>query len=448
MTLKEIFLSINFLSAISIGSATASIEIKLAESGESQHQVKVLIGVMPETDTDLMQLAQATAKVISSSKQFLVDVTGFDQLKNQQEIGDIFNKKYSLVIFLNHTLDKQAIEWRLYDSSDASMVKGKKIYKRGSLERGWAYQLADDLWQAMTNQPSSFSSKLAYIKRKKDMFGRPISAVCICDFDGSHETELARTGGMLVGVHWNNSVQYPKLCISEFTKFNVRLVAFDLSGRKQTVLETPGTCVGISFSPDNNQAVYCKSGEIWHYRFDAEKKRGVHRLVIKNDGKNTSPILLHSSDIIFCSDAEMLFKQATGASNKRRVPKIYYYHADTKKTDLLTRDGYCVSPAYNSANNKIVFAKRINGTMQLCTYNLKNQKQEQLTHDAANKTDCTWSACGTQIYYCYEAPKTHRIAVMHAGLKTTKFLTPAAEYCLSPAASPVFATYPVIKGKI
>jgi Tol biopolymer transport system component len=419
-----------------------ALEIKLAEQTSNYKKEKVLISVMPREDSDLYTIAKELARALSSSKQFGVDVNSVDQIKQQEDIVDTAHKKYSMVVFLNQSSDKQAIEWRLYDASDARMVKGKKVYKRGTLERGWAYQLADDIWPAMTHQPSSFLSKIAYVKRKKDQFSRSVSAICIADFDGSHEEEIARTPSTLVGLHWNNNIEYPQLCLSEFTRFNVRLISFDLQGHKKTLLDTPGTCVGISFSKDNSQAIYCKSGEIWHYRFDPVRKKSVHELVIKNDGKNTSPLLLESGDIIFCSDSAQLLREVDEPVRKKRIPKIFYYHAHNKKIDILTKDGYCVAPTYCAQNNKIAYSKQINGVMQLCVYNLNTQKHEQITQDAGNKTDSAWSACGTYIIYCYQQGKINRIGRLHVSLKQNKFVTAATDFCISPATSPLFVYYP------
>lgn len=422
--------------------AQADLEIKIAQEHTGLNQEKLLIGVMPSADTELFEIAKIAARAIGSSKQFAVDVHYFDEIKNQAEIRDILNKKYALVIFVNQSADKKAIEWRLYDSSDASMVKGKKMYKRGTHKRGFAYQLADDIWSAMMHEPSSFTSKLAFIKRKKDQFSRPVSIVCMTDCDGSHEEEVAQTYNTLIGLHWNNNIDYPQLCISEFTRFNVRLISFDLQGNKRTLLDTPGTCVGISFSKDNNQAVYCKSGEIWHYIYNKEQKKGMHTLRIKNDGKNTSPILLESGDIIFCSDSRALLQESGHINGKKRIPKIYYYQAQSKKSSLLTKDGYCVAPAYCAMNNKVAYSKQVKGVMQLFVLDLNTNKHEQLTNDIGDKTDGVWSACGTYLFYCYHQGNINRIVRLHVTLNQKKFLTNSHEFCVSPAASPLFVVFP------
>lgn len=395
---------------------------------DSDHQslkapMKLLVAVASDND-ELTQLAKIIQDNLQRSGQFIVTLDIQEHPKTKAEIKKIFSSGYSLVTFLNHTDNNKAFEWRLYDAAEAHMVKGKKTPKSASL-RSQANVLSDELWYALTHQPSSFSSKIAYTKRLTGSH-RHQSSICLCNIDGSDNQTFIATPGSYVGLYWHTDGIGPLLFCSEFTRFNVRLISFTPSAQKKIVLDLNGTCVGISLSADTSKAIYCRSGDIWLYAYDTVTKKGTHKCLIKNDGKNVSPTLLPNGDIIFCSDSRQL-------SPKSKGPHIYLYSASKDTTEPLTKDGFCVGPAYCPRTQKLAYSKRVNGTMQIYVYDMKTKQHSQLTTDKSDKLDCCWSPCGTYLAFCYQQNRTSRIATMHATLKKRFYITPENEYCSCPA---------------
>lgn len=404
-----------------------------AEGGRCE-AMSLLLAVTPETDTELWRIAEIVSENLKRSGQFVVTVKGFKLPDTQSALKQLFDKRYPLEIFLNQSDDKRSIEWRLYDVHDEQLVKGMKYIKKGKLLHGYADNLADELWPVLTKQASSFSSKIGYVKRTNTTSKRQRSIVCISSTDGSHEQEIIKTPGTYVGLYWHHDKKHPCLFCSEYTRYNVRFISSSLQGKKNVVLNLKGTCVGISVSHDNNKAIYCRSGTIWHYSYDSVEKKAVHRPIIKNDGKNFSPTLLENGDIIFCSDSRSLRKGHPSATG----PQIYRFNVADKSVSMLTGDGYCVGPSYCARNQKIAYSKRMNGTMQLWVYDCRTQQQQQLTFDKGNKIDCCWSPCGNFLVFCYREGRKSRIAVMHVVMKKRTFITPAHEHCTCPCWSPVF----------
>ncbi|GAG24868.1 unnamed protein product, partial [marine sediment metagenome] len=256
----------------------------------------------------------------------------------------------------------------------------------------------------------------------------------------SHEQVVIPKLGSYVSLYWHDDIAHPCLFCSEFTKYNVRFASTNLKGRRSTVLNLKGTCVGISVSHDNNKAVYCRSGTIWLYTYNPKTKQGIHKVLISNEGKNFSPTLLPAGDVLFCSDAPSLKKGKTDS----RGPKIYRYNAKDRSSTLLTKEGYCVGPSYCVQNGKLAFSKRINGVMQLFVYDTKLNKETQLTFDPGNKIDCSWSPCGRYIVFCYQRERTSRVVVIHVAMKHRTYITSAHEFCTCPAWSPVYSEVPVV----
>lgn len=403
----------------------------------------LLLGVSAAEDKELMSIAQILAKNLERTGQFTVTVKVIKEPSKKSDLENLFEKGYPLQIFLHHDEDKKSIGWRLYDAADQHLVRGKKCPKRGAFAHGYADNLADEIWPVLTSQPSSFSSKLAYVK-KRTLPGqkeRQSSIVCVANSDGSHEQAIIPQMGTYVSLYWHYDKNNPCIFCSEFTRHNVRFASANFFGQKRTILDLKGTCVGISLS-EANKAAYCRSGTIWEYSYDPITKQASHRILIANEGNNVSPILLPSGDIIFCSDAPSLVK-----GTKSGGPKIYSYSARDKSITPLTKEGYCVGPSYSKVHGKLAYSKRLNGVMQLFVYDPVKQTDTQITFDGGNKIDCCWSPCGKYLVFCYRAGRTSRIAVMHVGLKKRYYITPAHEQCSSPSWSPLYDEVPVVKSQ-
>ena len=410
--------------------------LEMTIDGIKQDALGLLIAVCPEDDKSLMEVAQLLKQNLQRSDQFRVVIRACELPTTTVALKKGLDKNYPLTLFLSQADD--TIEWRLYDVHDGAIIKGKRCKKRGSLLHGYADNLADELWPVLTKQPSSFTSKIAYVKRKGASGKKPSSVVCIAHSDGTHEQELIKTPGTYVSLYWHQDKEHPCLFCSEFTRFNVRFISVGLNGSKRVVLNVEGTCVGISVAHKKNKAVYCRSGNIWHYGYDPKEKKSLHSVLIANEGKNVSPTLLENGDVIFCSDARSLKKgypKATG-------PQICLYKDGA--IELLTDEGYNVGPSYCPSADKIAYSKKIDGLMQLCILDRKTKKEEQVTFDAGNKVDCCWSPCGNYLLFCYKQGSEKRIAVMHVALKKRTFLTSADEYCTCPSWSPVYETLPVV----
>lgn len=403
--------------------------------------------IAPESSskhTELIELAQLVAKTLQVTGQFAVDVMPSEQPKTKNDITSLFAQGYGLVIFINYCPvvenENPSIEWRLYDTTNAHQMSSRKFFLVGPSCMGWAYNLADDMWFDLKQQRSSFASKIAYIKKKTNRFGSTQSVICVSNFDGSCEKEIFTSTGTYVGLYWNADVLKPAIFCSEFTRYRIRLDSISLTGKKKVVLNFEGTCVGISVGKNNSEAVYCLSGNIWKFNYSKQQRISYHNCIIKNDGKNSTPTLLENGDIIFCSDSKMLKKGYSASSG----PQICRYRNDTKTTELITNDGYCVGPSYTPVTQKIAYSKKVNRVMQLFVYDCKNKTHQQVTFDEGNKIDCSWSACGNYLVFCYQLKGTSRVGAMHITLRERWYITPPGVQAYYPACSPVYRNFPVM----
>jgi len=384
---------------------------------------RIYIGLI-EPDAEVLKARGLLQKLLEISGQLLITAQQCDEPKSKQDIHKLFQEGYVLALFMSTSSDKKNILWRLYDPTESVMLKGRSFTKRSFDKLSWVYGLADILWREVMQQQSSFSSYITYSKRKSAQK----FVICTNDLLGEQERELLSKPGIYVGLSWQLYGDIPVLFASEFTLYNVRFMSVSLEGRKKVVMNFDGTLVGISCA--GNKALYSRSGTIWSYSFDAQTKRGIHKIVVQNEGKNSSPLLLKNGDMIWCSDAPSLCAPTAG-------PHIFYYHADTKQSDRLTTSGFCVGPAYHESSKRIVYSKRVKGQFQLFVYDMNSKVHEQLTHDHGDKISCSWSPCGNYVLFCVQEGRSSRIAVEHVKLHTRLYVTSSSSYCSYPAWSPL-----------
>lgn len=394
--------------------------------GMQTKRMKLFMGVLKNGNQDLARMLPFLQADLELSKQFKLTVEEQDALpKTKHEITDLYNKGYVLAFFINSTQDGKAFEWRLYNTTQAYMEKGKRCAKLGTNPADWGHTLAHDMWLELMGSPGSFFTRLCYIKKVPDVRYKSVSQLCLCDIVGGNEHVLQASSRITIAPYWSLTRDNPYLVYSEFTDANVRLVSIDLHGNRRIVLDFDGTTAGVSFQPEGGDIIYGRSGGIWRYAYDPALERGTHTLLIKEDGACASPSLLSNGDIIYCSQG-----------------KIKYYNSKACTREILVGDGYNVGPALHEKSNKVVYSRRIKGDMQLFVYNLKTKSNEQLTFDQGDKTDPCWSPCGTWAAFCTERKGKSRIAIFNVKTHHAAFITSAHDHCRYPAWSPVLGFLP------
>lgn len=395
--------------------------IKIDAAAALQGKVRLLLGVVSaEHDAELAEFAAALGRDLGFSGQFDVTRMTCALVRTEKEITQFFDQGYGLVLYLSRASD-HAFEWRLYDASQAQMLKGKRYEKRGSGVSGWARALAHDLWPVLTGSEGWFLTKIAHIRKKGSHYSRRSYTVCVTDYDGEHNVELVTSKRPLIAPSWTRDMRNPQLIFSECTSSNVRLMGVDMSGHKRIVLDRDGTNVGVSFAPFTDDVVYGHSGQIWSYWYDKQLKKGVHVLLINDSEVCASPVLLEGGDVIYCCGG-----------------KIKRYCAATKKSAVLTPSGYCVAPAYCERTQMLVYSKRVGQHMQLFVYDMRTKEHRQLTKDAGNKLDASWSPCGTYVVFCHENGATSRIALEQVRIGRRVYITPESLHCSGPVWTAVY----------
>lgn len=335
----------------------------------------------------------------------------------KSDVTHLFDDGFDAALFIEFVSPEHPIAWRLYDTKPGEMVCGRRCAVSGYMKDA-ACAIAARIIRELMAQEVPFLTKIAFIERDR---AQRRSLLCLADFDGGASAVLLFSRRILVAPAWGKDIKNPMLFLSEFTPTNVRFVGIDMTGVKYTVMDEDGTSVGLSHSPISDDVAYCRSGVIWHYHSDPAVNKGEHRAVIREDEMCASPTLLQSGNIIYCSHG-----------------KIKEWRVATNDSKVLVGQGYNVAPAYSAIQNKLIYSSRLNGVMQLFTYDMSTQERTQITSDKGDKVDPTWSPCGNYAVFCWQNKRESRIAIVNVAKGEYQFITPKGRSCAFPAWSPIF----------
>lgn len=363
------------------------------------------------SDSDLF--VELIAHDLSWSGHVDVHIEAKDTLPSKKQIMTYADQGIALALFIEREVGGKSFDWRLYDTMQPAMIKGKRLTKKGPDARQWSHELCDIIWPLLTGQDGFFSSKIAYCKEVKCGNRRPRKHLVVADYDGSNKRVLVPT--VTLAPRWGNDI----LFYSESTNSNVRLMYLDARGKPHTAANFDGITMLPTVSEDGSKSIYCASrgrGSCQLY-YSAP---GIFKQFTHNNGTNVSPTITpDGSKVYFCSDFR------TGH------PAIYVADVPSGTPHELIANGLC--PSYSSKTNKIAYIKNCGGFMQVFTYDISTKRHEQMTFDRSNKDECSWSSCGNYLIFSRSAGTSSRIVVLNTLSKEQQFVTDSSEVCTYPA---------------
>lgn len=380
---------------------------------------------------DLVHKIGKTVKFdLEFTDQLNVDLKKADAEPETKVLPKLFEKGTSLCLFLKagKTTSKGCeIEATLKEPSTNQVLFNRKFECSEKNIIYSSHSISHELFPVLTGQAAPVLSTLAYCKQ----ITPKNKILCITDYACRKERVLFESHTINLAPRWHSKV--PLLFFSQLTRYNNRLMSYDLkSGKQRVVCSYDGLNMQPSFSQDGVRAVLCLSagtrGNSELFLYDQHECNRVGKRVFtqltNNKGNNASPTMLPNEDVIFCSDFE------TGS------PQIYYLNRKKNTVQRLTNGrGYCTAPSYCAATNAIVYNRFIKGYFQLFTMNLGDKVgvERQLTVDAGDKQEPVWSDCGRYVAFSYDCKeKGHKgsvsqIAVLNMASKKIKVLTTGSE---------------------
>jgi len=426
-----LFLVLNLFSVIDISTKEEAVHV--AVNAQQHQKISILLCSLGEQTAILTDIVETIASDFQMTEQCTVKIDHFDLIEKKSEIKQLYSQGYYIAIFV--VQDKNGLSWRLYDTHNATMVSGKKYEKRGNVLRGWAHNLADQIWPEFMGSESCFSSKIAYCKQiwaKHDGKDKVYKHIYIADANGKSVRPLIEIPTICMAPRWGNQPSDPILFYSENTLSNVRLVMANMYGKRRTVCSFDGLNMLPAFSDDNKNIVFCLSkdgsSQLYNSFLNKEKKRVFNRMT-SNSADNFSPCFIDENTVAFVSDY------------KGRKPAIYFIDMKTLNITPISTSGYCACPAYSKVNNKLLYSKMVGRGMQIFIYDLATKTHEQLTTGSESKEEGCWSPCGNFIIFAARSHGQSRIARYNLLTGRMQYLTPSSENCTYPAWSPVHTVF-------
>lgn len=415
--------------------ATESInhnDVSLTVSAQKHSKVPLLIAVVGN-NKQLHEIALSMQKDLAWSGQFDVKIETISPVKTRDDVQKLADRGYPTALFLLQGSYNNYIEWRLYYTRSVAMVAGKAYEKRGNQLCGWAHNIADEVWPALTGSEGFFSTKIAYCKDVIKKPGRMYKHIYIADYDGGNEQLLVATPTINLAPRWNNDKEHPLLFYSESTNANMRLMSIDLKKVRKISSNFDGLNMCPAFSHDGKKVVYCASQgngacQLYYYG------KGEFKKLTNNSGNNISPTLSDDgSKMYFCSD----YKQAR--------PQIYCYNMENGLQMPVTESGSCYCPTYSSKKGRLIYAKLASGYTQLFLYDELNNTHQQLTFDASNKDECSFSPCGNYVLYAQEKKGKSHLAMLNLITRESRSIGKSGENYTYPTWSRSYMVYPYLQ---
>jgi TolB protein len=253
------------------------------------------------------------------------------------------------------------LETYLYDSSDGTLLFGKRYRTKVDEWRRVVHRLADDIIQAVTGERGIMSSRVLFVagdRRGKEVY--------IADLDGAGSRKLT---------------DYGKITLSP------------------------------TMSPDGRYLAFTsyKEGRPNLYVMDLERNREVY--VNREDGMKLASAWLDKRTLVF-----------THTSGKHST--IYSENVETKDRKVLLRqEGILTSPGFSMDGKKMVFVSDMYGTPQIFMRDLSSGETKRLTYAGNYNTTPSLSPKGDLIAYGCKTEGALEICVMKADGSEPRVLT-------------------------
>lgn len=364
------------------------------------------------------------------TKQFVVTVRRDDNRLPSLIMKDFEHEKIPFVLFLKQ--DNSFIDWWLYDGLSGSKIAAKRYVKMGTVIRGWAHQIADMVWEVLTGRPGFFGTKITYCKESCVKRGISLKALCIADYDGTHEQVVIDEKTVLLAPRWHENASKPIIFYSEEAIKNTRLLSVDLHKRSFLVSNNLGINMLLAFNKSGTRAVYSASDTFGYSQIVSVQSKGFVFLT-SYKANSLGPVFdEHNKKIYFYSDAF------------DKLPQICFYDYQKKEVVQITKSGYNVAPAYCAYTNQLAYTSMKNKYMQIILFDPRTGLFNQLTKDQSNKEDCSWSPGGDFLLVCVTTEKTQRLALYNVIMGTYTYITDSKSRCSDPHWSPCYKEFPIL----
>lgn len=318
----------------------------------------------------------------------------------------------------------QVFTFRLYDAVNKRFLLGKRYSASQNLFRKIIHRFADEVVLQLTGKRGIAETKIAFLNQESK--GKEIYLI---DFDGNNLKRLTYDKTVNLSPAWAPDGNW--IVYTSFAAHNPDLIMIDSNGgKRQTLHRLPGLNAAPAWSPDMQKIALVLSRDQNSEVYVLNHERKLERLT-RHFNIDTSPTWSpDGKKIAFTSD-----RSGTGA------PQIYIMDSVKGDKSTVTRisfgSSYSDNPAWSPNGDQIAYTSRVGRKFQIKIYDLNTKKSQLLTKDGGSCEQPSWSPDGRFIIYRKRDGSRYNIFIQKVGTDEARQLTFSGK-AHSPAWSPYF----------
>lgn len=333
-----------------------------------------------------------------------------EDIKNREIKKILSNLEINgIPFYISFFENNENIIWKLYDVNLKIFLTGKKYIKSEKYKKNSVIKLiCKDIWQSIFGgNITPFENSLSFLVNDNSEFRSKI--ININPFIKEiNENILLKTKRNLVGFDYLNTKPNKSMIFYEMTYKNERIIKLNKSGYFVSLIDLPGNSTNLISNEDG--VWYVRSGKIYRYYYDKEKKKLIH-FHLKELDKNEDSISINliegpNKTILFIQDYKVYSVQYEIDLNNKFILKNKKQISDIKSR--------AAGISYNNNFDLIVISEKINNFYQLVSYNKNFLDRKILTKNNSNKISPAISPCGNYVaYIVYEDFNKKRIEMVN-----------------------------------
>lgn len=279
------------------------------------------------------------------------------------------------------------VEFRLVDVYKGAQSVGYRIPSTAADLRFTAHQIADIIYEQLTNQKGAFATRIAYVTVENDGQGGKVYALQLADADGYNPQTLLRSPQPLLSPAWAPDGR--RIAYVSFEGRNSAIYVQEVAtGNRQEVAAGPGLNSAPAWSPDGTRLAMTlsKDGNPEIYIMNLST-RALTRLTNNPAIDTEASWSPDGSRIAFTSDrggGPQIYEVGVGGGEAKRV--------------TFGKGEYNARPRYSPDGRKIALVTRSNGAYRIGVLDLDTDTLTVLTDSRLDESP-TFAPNGQMVMY-------------------------------------------------
>ncbi len=292
--------------------------------------------------------------------------------------------------------DVLKLEMRLFDTFKGELLVGKRYVGEPEDQQRMVRKFCSEILYALTGSRGVFDSKIAFVSTvgtNKEVF--------ICDFDGSHPTQLTRYKSISLSPAWSSDGQW--IAYTSYAKGNPDLYIRHVYENRGTVVSRKGLNIAPAWVPGAHQLAATLSYE------------GNPEIYLLTGAGKMIKKLTKSSGIDVSASFSPDGRQMAFVSKRGGTPQIYIKDLNSGSVRRFTFSGKNnTQPNWSPKGDQIAYTSMNDGRFNIWIADVSGGGQMQLTRNAGDNESPSWAPDGSMIVFSSSREGASKIYLMTA----------------------------------